>query len=525
MTEQQHALLYCRISDPKQRHDGHGLESQEHRIRQFAEHNGFQVDRVFHDDVTGGGDFNKRPAMTQLLDYLKSNQSINYVVIFDDIKRFSRDVYFYWGLIRELDKYNAQPMSPNFVFERTPEGRFQQSITVAAGEYERESNARQTQQKTKARLEAGYHAFIAPVGFKYTKDKLHGKLLVRDEPIASIIAEAMIGYASGRFQSAQEMRYFLENEPEFPKMKSGRIGNSKARNILINPIYAGMVEHKKWGVSMRKGHHEGMISYKTFCQIQEKLVGRAQSPTRKDLSKDFILRGIVKCECGNALTACWSKSRNGSRHPYYLCRNRKCEYKGKSIRRDVISSEFDKLLKGITPSHEVFQAGYTAFKRLWEHKAMSIQIRQQALWEELDTIEKDSENIVDRIVNATNGKVVAAYEKKLEQLEQKKLLIQEKIDQSGAPVRSFDEMYRTGMRFLKDPYSFWASERLDEKRNVCKLLFSEGLVWDRKGMYRTPDLSLPFKALKDISDVKIRMVPRRGIEPRTRGFSVLCSTD
>lgn len=31
----------------------------------------------------------------------------------------------------------------------------------------------------------------------YTKDRLHGKLLVRDEPIASILAEALEGFASG----------------------------------------------------------------------------------------------------------------------------------------------------------------------------------------------------------------------------------------------------------------------------------------------------------------------------------------
>ncbi len=513
MTEQPHALLYCRISDPKQKHEGHGLESQEHRVRQFAELNGFYVDKVFHDDVTGGGDFSKRPAMTQLLDYLKRNRSRNYVVIFDDIKRFSRDVYFYWGLIRELDKYNAQPMSPNFVFEKTPEGRFQQSITVAAGEYERESNARQTQQKTKARLEAGYHAFIAPTGFKFVKDKVHGKLLVKDEPIASIIAEAMIGYASGRFQTAQEVRYFLENEPLFPKMKSGRIGNSKAKEILTNPLYASMIVYEPWGVSMRKGRHEGMISYQTFCQIQEKLEGRSHAPARKDLSKDFPLRGAVACECGNSLTSGWSKSRSGKLHPYYLCQNRKCQYKGKSIRRDVLEGEFDKLLREITPSTEVFEAASKMFKQLWSHKALSVQVRQQALWEELDAIEKDVESILDRIVDATNDKIVKAYEKRLEKLERQKLFLQEKIEQNSKPERSFEQMYRTAMQFLENPYGLWASERLDGKRNVCKLVFSERLVWDRKGMYRTPQLTLPFKALGGISDQKIRMVPRKGLEP------------
>ncbi|MEM7745635.1 MAG: hypothetical protein AAF409_18200 [Pseudomonadota bacterium] len=35
-----YALIYCRVSDKKQRTDGHGLESQEHRCRQHAKERG-----------------------------------------------------------------------------------------------------------------------------------------------------------------------------------------------------------------------------------------------------------------------------------------------------------------------------------------------------------------------------------------------------------------------------------------------------------------------------------------------------
>lgn len=56
----QKALLYCRISSVKQRIEGSGLESQEHRCRQYAAAQGYDVEQVFKDDVTGGGDFLNR---------------------------------------------------------------------------------------------------------------------------------------------------------------------------------------------------------------------------------------------------------------------------------------------------------------------------------------------------------------------------------------------------------------------------------------------------------------------------------
>ncbi len=519
------AIIYCRVSDTKQKTDGHGLESQEHRCRQFADAHNLSVEKVFDDDITGGGDFNKRPAMTELLSHLKRNRKTNYVIIFDDIKRFSRDVYFYWGLIDRLNEYNARPMSPNFVFDKTPEGRLQQSITVAAGEYERESNARQTKQKTKARLEAGYHAFIAPAGFKYIKSKTQGKTLVRDEPAASVIAEMMEGFASGRFQTKREAKYFLENRPEFPKTASGKTGNNTAHKILTNPLYAGYIEYKPWGVSLRKGQHEGMVSYETFCRLQERLKTRAHAPARKDLNKDFPLRGAVSCECGNALTACWSKSRTGKRHAYYLCQNRKCEYKGKSIRKDVLEGEFEALLTKLEPSKELFVIATKMFRKLWDHRGQTEGQQRTLIKKEVTQIQRKTDQLLDRIVESDSTIVIGAFEKRIEDLQQNKLVLEEKLAHCGKPQRDFDEMYRTALCLISNPLKLWKFGRFEDKRAVLKLVFCDPLIYTRNNAYRTPNLSLPFKVLGGFLPSNNDMVPGGGIEPPTRGFSIPCSTD
>lgn len=63
------ALIYCRVSDKKQKTQGHGLESQEHRCRKYAQDRGYDVEMVFPDDITGGVDFMKRPGMRAMLAY------------------------------------------------------------------------------------------------------------------------------------------------------------------------------------------------------------------------------------------------------------------------------------------------------------------------------------------------------------------------------------------------------------------------------------------------------------------------
>jgi hypothetical protein len=195
----------------------------------------------------------------------------------------------------------------------------------------------------------------------YEKASGHGKILVRDEPLASVLKEALEGYASGRFQIQAEVKRFLETHPEFPKGCYGTVTNQTVTNILTRPVYAGCVEAPNWGMSLRKGHHEPLISFETFKKIEERINGKAKTPARKDLNMDFPLRGAVVCgHCQTPLTACWSTGR-AARHPYYLCPKRGCESYGKSIRREKIEGEFEALLTSLRPAESVFTTAKAMF--------------------------------------------------------------------------------------------------------------------------------------------------------------------
>ena len=46
-------------------------------------------------------------------------------------------------------------------------------------------------------------------------------------------------------------------------------------------------KYPNWDVSVRKGHHEGLISLEAFEKIQKRVKEDARAPARKDLSADF----------------------------------------------------------------------------------------------------------------------------------------------------------------------------------------------------------------------------------------------
>ena len=518
------AVIYCRVSDKKQKTEGDGLNSQEHRCRQYAAARGYVVEAVFRDDITGGGDFMNRPRMVEMLRFLDKSRE-EYVVIFDDLKRFARDTVFHWTLRRRLAAHNATVECLNFKFEDTPEGQFVETIVAAQGELERLQNRRQVIQKMKSRLERGYFVFHAPVGYRYAKIEPHGKILVPNEPLASIVREALEGYAAGRFQMQAEVKRFLESHPEFPRCERGDVRATKVTFMLKNPTYAGYIEAPHWDITLRKGQHEPLISFETYQTIQDRLNGRALVPRRADISRDFPLRGGVVCgHCATPLTACWSKGRN-TVYPYYLCVNRGCESYGKSIRRDVLEGAFTELVRGLQPSVQLFTVASAMFRDIWNHRLASVETRNKTLKGELAKVEKQMEQFLDRIADTNIPSVITAYENRIRKLEEQKIVLTEKLASDSRPLKSFDESLRTALAFLANPWKLWESERLEHKRTMLKLAFSERLAYVRNEGFRTVNLALPFKALAGFAGDESKMVGRVGLEPTTKRLRVSCSTN
>ncbi len=504
------ALIYCRVSSKKQARNGSGLSSQEHRCRQYAEAKGYLVEEVFPDDVTGGGDFMKRPGMMQLLKYLDDHPQYNYVVIFDDLKRYARDVEFHLKLRRAMLERDAKRECLNFNFEDTPEGKFNEIISAAAGELERLQMGRQNRQKCIARIEQGYAVISRPpIGFKYEKSQHGGKILVRDEPLASIVQEALEGYASGRFASPAEIKQFLETQPAFPKdLNKTHVRQQKVSNMLRQIMYAGYVSAPKWGISLRDGKHMGLISKTTFETIQERLNGKKIAPLRRNIHQDFILRGAVVCfHCGKQLRNCWSKGKTKS-YAYYLCQNKHCRRYGKSIPRAKIEGDFEQLLSEIIPSPEILQIAIKTLKESRAHTQQRLEQDRKNYQKRRKTIDEQINMLIDRTLEATNATVIAAYEKKIDSLEREKLSLAEKISPKSHPKLASEETrLELSLGFLANPLKTWHSGDFILKRLLLKLAFIEPLEYCKEIGYRTPKISLPFKVLGDFQVRKTKMVP------------------
>ena len=524
MTEsaQRQAVIYARVSSIKQKTVGAGLASQETRCRDFARMKNYHVVEIFTDDVSGS--LTDRPGMKAMLSFVRKHRGKGTVVIIDDVSRLARNLEAHIQLRQAISSAGGSLESPSIEFGEDSDSILVENMLASVSQHQRQKNAEQTKNRMKARVQNGYCVLARPpAGFKYKRIPGRGKVLQRDEPIATVVQKALEGYASRHFETQADVMRFLQDNPLFPKDSTGIVRHQRVSSLLNQCLYAGYVEAPSWGVSRRDGQHEGLISPLTFKRIQDRLAGGSYTPRRKNLNKDFPLRGFVECDCcGKPLTGYWAKGSH-SRHAYYQCFNKKCDSYGKSIRRDKIEGEFEKLLHDIQPNENVFRMARKLFQDLWDQRIEHARGQTKALKTQIAKVEKQASKLLDRIVETDVPSVVKSYETRIRKLEEEKLILADRVAENTRPKSSFEDSLRTALDFLANPWILWRSDQLEDKRTVLKLAFSDRLRYRRDDGFRTANLAFPFKALGVLDSGNLEMARRGGFEPPTPRFVVWCS--
>ncbi len=508
-----YGLVYARVSSVRQEIEGTGLQSQEGRCKLELERIGVRYDKSFLDTISGGVDFMERPAMRNLLKYIDDNPQRNYVVIFDDLSRFARDTIFHLKLRNEFDKRNVKLRCLNFNFEDSIEGRMVETIMAARNQYDRESNRRQVVSRQKARLLNGYRSAPALKGYTRVKDKIHGKIDIQNDK-AKYVKEALEGFASMKFLFRTDLAKFLIDKEVISKKQGVDKSLATVNKMLQEVFYAGYIEYEPWEVKRRLGHHKPIISLDTYNKNQERLKRKSLTQIRKDVREGFELRGFINCEgCGDKLTGAPSTSKNGKKHNYYICRNKECDFYGKSIKTKDIHDKFENLLKELKISNDVMEYTFAIFEKVWnEELEYSVKNIGDLKIRKTDK-EEEIESLIKLTGKASSDILVKQYEKQIEKLS----LDLEDIESNLNINYDYNIPYRTSMidveTALKNPYAVWTNYDITRKRRFYNFIFEDNLVYSREFGYRTPKYSLPISIFEQIGSMDPIQVEVRGVEP------------
>jgi site-specific DNA recombinase len=521
--EDREGLVYARVSSKKQEIEGTGLQSQEGRCIDDLNSIAVPYRRTFPDSYTGGGDFMNRPAMREMLSYIDKNAHKKYVVVFDDLKRFARDVEFHLKLRATFRAYDVELRCLNYKFDESAEGRFVETILAAGNELERHQNKRQVVQKMKARLEAGYWSFGTKKGYRMQKDAMHGKISVPNGIEAKLLTEALEGFSTGIFVRPIDACQFLV-ENKFWKQSAQKYVSAFIK-MLKDPFYAGYIEYPDWEVARRLGHHQSIISIQTFECNQQRLEGkRSIKRVRKDVSDDFPLRGLLNCgECEKHLTAAWTKG-NGGAYGFYFCQNKKCVSFRKSINKDDIEKKFKKLLLENILKIETENLLAAVFDKAWEEEQTNFEVSEKEKLQRRKILEERIARLTEFVINAKSDTLRDTYERQIEReaskLEEIEVGTLEEIDLS-IPYQTALEKSST---MLKSPYKVWTVVDTAEKQKLFFFIFEEKLSYSKIGGYQTDKVPTAIKLFEEFATPAANDVDPTGLEPATPSLQMRCST-
>ena len=114
----------------------------------------------------------------------------------------------------------------------------------------------------------------------------------------------------------------------------------------------------------------------------------------------------------------------------------------------------------------------------------------------------------------TNEALVTTYEKKVEELTNRKLLIEDNMSTPNLYAGvSFETALHEVFGYIKSPYKIWANGLFEDKRLVLRMVFTDNLVYNKKSGFETALLSLPVMVFQQSDAEKSRLVEMVGVEP------------
>lgn len=271
-----------------------------------------------YDDGGISGGTLERPSLNRLLHGVDEGL-IDQIVVYK-IDRLTRSLADFAKLVDRLDAADTSFVSVTQSFNTAHSmGRLTLNVLLSFAQFEREVTAERIRDKIAASKKKGFWmGGNVPMG--YDAD---GRTLKINESEAIKIRNIFDLYLE--HQTLMRVKQEADNQnirtTERTSQRSGRITGNKLISrgnlhaILSNPIYVGMIRHKK---IVHAGQHEAIIDPETFDQVQTLL--QRQSTRERGNSKKTKSSPLIRKlfdETGDRLTPSHT-TRNGIRHRYYI---------------------------------------------------------------------------------------------------------------------------------------------------------------------------------------------------------------
>jgi site-specific DNA recombinase len=235
--------------------------------------------------------------------------------------------------------------------------------------------------------------------------------------------------------------------------------------------------------------------------VQEVLTGRSKTArTRQVLNPEFPLRQFIRCaKCNKGLTAGVAKKK----FPYYWCYKPGC--RSVFVPAEELEHAFVMWLGMYQPTVEYLALLPEVAKEVWKVRQERVKQDSRALTVRL----QDQKHLNSQAIKAKLGGELSAedFAALKQNITEEIALIEGQLTALESERSTMEELIAQTQRELVDFPAAWKKAGLNERRELCSMLFPQGLVWSHSmGFLNSQNTSivqdLRASWLDDSDDVK-----------------------
>ncbi|MVT09504.1 recombinase family protein [Chitinophaga tropicalis] len=489
--ETPYVVTLTRVSTKKQL-DGMSIENQNKYFKEHAERTGKIILESFggtHESAKT----DKRKEFQKMLAFVKKNNAggnskkISEIWVYM-IDRFSRSGAGGIGIAKELrEKYGvaiyaiAQPVSV-----KDDSGVYFQEMQFLQSNYENKVRRRRMIDGMTGKFEKGDWVTRVPQGYSVIKEGKQRTIVVNE--VGKKIRQAFIWKSEG-----------MKNEEIIKRLRGMGVKMYKQQltKIFKKPFYCGLINHGLLDGRVVQGNHEPLISQELFLKVNDIHISSPQYGVPHERENKYLpLKIHVRCDvCLQPMTgyARKKKTRTGIIVIYYY----KCRTNGCCCNKnaDQLHESYGNLLGQYGVKEPLIPVIFYELSAYFNEITKDIVAQEASLKVQLTEINKKIDAIEERYY-ALGEMSKDTFEKFHSRYQDERLKISKLLQQCANSISTHKEDLFDSVAFSRKLLTVWDSCDVGDKEILQNLLFSEGVLYNRKnGTLRPKKVNFIFELM------------------------------
>jgi site-specific DNA recombinase len=367
LTIEEKIVIYLRVSAEEQKRSGQGIIGQENSCRKFIKEKfpNAEIVCVYSDEGVSSTKYllNERKQISQMLVDAKKGK-FNIIVTFNQDRLARRGAELeYICKLTELNEVRIYLSATNALLNNaTPQTQLTRNIQSAISTYEVEQTRMRVLATKEGQRELGrFSGGDIPYGFKWNKEEqkvieIEEEIRVWLDIILKYLYENKGCVLIARELNEQNIPYRTGNKKSGGENATKTWSSDNVLALLKNPMLTGRFATKvvdRWIDENGKRHAKRrkpsdydlqethllreIIPLDVWKDIIKKLEDKNENkaPTRQ-MTTNFLLGGILKCECGSHMRTYSTTNKQKKKYYYYKCKNTNCTSLYKSIKKEDV---------------------------------------------------------------------------------------------------------------------------------------------------------------------------------------------